>query len=120
MTSVATSVAETIRTAIPGSGIDCPPMVDPIRGDTPHTRVGVDVGGTFTDAVVVAAHGVFAAKVPTTPHDQGEGVVAAVAAALDAAGVTGAEVRSLAHGMTVGTNALLERRGAREIARHGA
>lgn len=113
MTSVVASVAEEIRTAIPGSGIDCPPMVDPIRGETPHTRVGVDVGGTFTDAVVVSAHGIFAAKVPTTPHDQGEGVVAAVAAALNAAGATGAEVRSLAHGMTVGTNALLERRGAR-------
>ena len=88
-------------------------MVDPIPGHTPHTRVGVDVGGTFTDAVVVRGGHAWTAKVPTTPQDQGEGVISAVEAALAHAGIAPADVDSVAHGMTVGTNALLERRGAR-------
>ncbi len=88
-------------------------MVDPIRGETPRVLVGVDVGGTFTDAVVAAGRRVHTAKVPTTPDDQGEGVVHAVRAALDAAGLRADQVARIAHGMTVGTNALLEGTGAR-------
>ncbi len=88
-------------------------MVDPAPGHTPLTRVGVDVGGTFTDAVVLRGAVAWTAKVPTTPHDQGEGVISAVQAALTRAGVAATEVDAVAHGMTVGTNALLERRGAR-------
>ncbi len=87
-------------------------MVEPTRGDTRSTRVGVDVGGTFTDAVVVTDGRVFTAKVPTTPHDQGVGVIAAVQAALKHADRAASDVQSIAHGMTIGTNALLERRGA--------
>ncbi|MCB0964537.1 MAG: hydantoinase/oxoprolinase family protein, partial [Acidimicrobiales bacterium] len=68
-------------------------------------RVGVDTGGTFTD--VVAADGTIA-KVPSTPRDPGEAVRTGAAA------VTGGGAPSvLAHGTTVATNALLERRGAR-------
>jgi len=69
---------------------------------------GVDVGGTFTDLVFVAPDGTIATtKVPSTPADQSVGVADALtAAALDPDVV-------LAHGMTVATNALLERRGAR-------
>lgn len=75
--------------------------------------LGVDVGGTFTDAVLVGA-GVFAtAKAPTTPDDQSVGVMAAVAKVLERAGRTAADVTAFAHGMTVGTNALLEGRAAR-------
>lgn len=88
-------------------------MVDPTRGETPLALVGVDVGGTFTDAVVVSDGRVHAAKVPTTPGDQGEAVVQAVGAALAAAGIEPAQVGSIAHGMTVGTNAMLEGTGAR-------
>lgn len=88
-------------------------MVDPIRGETPLALVGVDVGGTFTDAVVVHGDALHSAKVPTTPHDQGEGVVQAVLAALGAAGVAPDAVQRIAHGMTVGTNAMLEGTGAR-------
>ncbi len=88
-------------------------MLDPTGGDTPLTLVGVDVGGTFTDAVVVQGPLVYTAKVPTTPHDQGEGVIRAVRAALDAAGLMAGDVERIAHGMTVGTNALLEGTGAR-------
>ena len=70
-------------------------------------RLGVDVGGTFTDLVALVDGRVVTAKVPSTPADQSAGVMAAVAAA----GIEGAA--AFAHGMTVATNALLERRGAR-------
>ena len=72
-------------------------------------RVGIDVGGTFTDLAAVGPDGLVIAKVPTTPHDQSEAVLAAVLAS----GIDPAAVQALAHGMTVATNALLERRGAR-------
>jgi N-methylhydantoinase A len=75
--------------------------------------LGVDVGGTFTDAVLVDGERVHTAKAPSTPADQSVGVAAAVRAVLAAAGAEPASVRRFAHGMTVGTNALLERRGAR-------
>ena len=70
--------------------------------------LGVDVGGTFTDAVLVAAGVVHTAKAPTTPDDQSRGVMTAVERALDAAGASAGEVEGFAHGMTVATNALLE------------
>jgi N-methylhydantoinase A/oxoprolinase/acetone carboxylase beta subunit len=70
--------------------------------------LGVDVGGTFTDAVLATATGVFTAKRPTTPADQSLGVLAAIEAVLAGAGAVPGEVARFAHGMTVGTNALLE------------
>ena len=75
--------------------------------------LGVDVGGTFTDAVLASRTGLFTAKVPTTPADQSQGVMAAVSRALARAGVAPGDVSSFGHGMTVATNALLEERGAR-------
>jgi N-methylhydantoinase A len=75
--------------------------------------LGVDVGGTFTDAVLAFEGVVITAKAPTTPRDQSEGVIAAVQAALDRAGRRGREVESFSLGMTVATNALLEGRCAR-------
>jgi N-methylhydantoinase A/oxoprolinase/acetone carboxylase beta subunit len=74
--------------------------------------LGVDVGGTFTDAVLVLDGRVITAKAPTTPKDQSAGVLAAVAAALQAAGREARDVRAFSHGMTVATNALLEGNGA--------
>jgi N-methylhydantoinase A len=73
-----------------------------------NVRVGVDVGGTFTDLVVVEDRRVVTAKVSSTPGDQSEGAMRA----LEASGVRPEAVASLAHGTTVATNALLERRGA--------
>ena len=70
-------------------------------------RVGVDVGGTFTDLVALSGGRVVTAKVPSTPRDQSEGVMRALEA------VEAGAVTAFAHGMTVATNALLERRGAR-------
>src|SRR4051794_24028295 len=75
--------------------------------------LGVDVGGTFTDAVLVAGDRLHTAKAPSTPRDQSEGVMHAVAGALEAAGAEPGDVELFAHGMTVATNALLEGRGAR-------
>jgi N-methylhydantoinase A len=75
--------------------------------------LGVDVGGTFTDAALLDDGAIHTAKVPTTPGDESTGVMRAIAAVLERAGATAADVDSFAHGMTVGTNALLEERGAR-------
>jgi N-methylhydantoinase A len=76
--------------------------------------LGVDVGGTFTDAVLVAADSsVHTAKVPSTPADQSLAVLDAVRAVLARAGARGDQVERFAHGMTVATNALLEGRCAR-------
>lgn len=75
--------------------------------------LGVDVGGTFTDAVLLDSGHVHTAKAPTTPADQSEGVLAAVEVALGRAGAEAEAVEGFSHGMTVGTNALLERAGAR-------
>src|SRR2546421_3150201 len=75
--------------------------------------LGVDVGGTFTDAVLAFDDRVVTAKAPTTPEDQSEGVMAAVRAALERAGRDAGDVAEFSHGMTVATNALLEGRSAR-------
>jgi N-methylhydantoinase A len=75
--------------------------------------LGVDVGGTFTDAVVFDGSALHTAKAPTTPDDQSRGVLTAVEAALARAGAGADAIEGFAHGMTVGTNALLEERGAR-------
>src|SRR3954451_5752803 len=75
--------------------------------------LGVDVGGTFTDAALLTPDGLVTAKAPSTPRDQSEGVLNAVSAALEAAGASASDVSRFAHGMTVGTNALLEGKVAR-------
>jgi N-methylhydantoinase A len=76
--------------------------------------LGVDVGGTFTDAVLALEDGrLVTAKSPSTPDDQSRGVMAAVRAALERAHRGAGDVDAFAHGMTVATNALLEGKGAR-------
>src|SRR5690242_10966179 len=71
--------------------------------------LGVDVGGTFTDAVLVRPDGVVhSAKVPTSSTDQSVPVIEAVTALLEAAGADTSQISRFAHGMTVATNALLE------------
>ncbi|HEX6499122.1 MAG TPA: hydantoinase/oxoprolinase family protein [Micromonosporaceae bacterium] len=72
-------------------------------------RVGVDVGGTFTDLVALSDGRLVTSKVPSTPREQSDALFAAIAAA----GVPAATVGVLAHGTTVADNALLERRGGR-------
>lgn len=77
--------------------------------------LGVDVGGTFTDAVLADEGRLVTAKTPSTPDDQSEGVLEAIRAVLEAAGASAPDVRAFSHGMTVATNALLEGRGARTV-----
>ena len=74
-------------------------------------RVGVDVGGTFTDVVLGLDDGVRVAKVPSTPDDQAEGVLDGVRQLA----VRPADIVRFAHGTTVATNAVLERAGARTV-----
>nr|MBA3422519.1 hydantoinase/oxoprolinase family protein [Thermoleophilaceae bacterium] len=76
--------------------------------------LGVDVGGTFTDAALLTGEGeLVTAKAPTTPDDQSCGAIAAVEAVLEQAGAHARVVERFVHGMTVGTNALLEQKVAR-------
>src|SRR5512139_3450343 len=86
----------------------------PARGgtmDNARFSLGIDVGGTFTDLVTWdRAESTFALhKVPTTPWDVAEGLLAA----LCKSEVPSAGIAEIAHGTTVATNALLERKGAR-------
>jgi N-methylhydantoinase A len=74
--------------------------------------LGVDVGGTFTDAALFDGRSLHTAKAPTTPGDQSCGVLTAVDEVLRLKGAEADRVEVFAHGMTVGTNALLEERGA--------
>src|SRR3954451_23019209 len=77
--------------------------------------LGVDVGGTFTDAVLAVGGRLVTAKAPTTPEDQSEGVLNAVTAVLERAGEDASDVEEFAHGTTAATNALLEGEGAKTV-----
>jgi N-methylhydantoinase A len=78
-------------------------------------RLGVDVGGTFTDLLLIddTTGDTHRAKTPSTPHDQSEAVIAGVDKVCERAGVDPGEVAHLMHGTTVATNAVLEGKGAR-------
>jgi N-methylhydantoinase A len=75
-------------------------------------RLGVDVGGTFTDVVLVVDGEVTTAKVPTTA-EQSDGVLAGIEAACERAGIEPTAIEQFRHAMTVTTNAMLEETGAR-------
>jgi N-methylhydantoinase A len=70
-------------------------------------RVGVEVGGTFTDLVAIGDGAVRVTKVPSVPSRPDEGAFDA----LRASGVAFSEIEDLSHGSTVATNAVLERKG---------
>lgn len=78
-------------------------------------RLGVDVGGTFTDLLLFNdADGRFwRHKTPSTPHDSSEGILQGVNAICDKAQISPAQVSFFLHGTTVATNAVLEGKGAR-------
>lgn len=81
-------------------------------------RIGVDVGGTFTDLVLETEgegggdHRVFVHKVPSTPADQSEGVLKGVLEICRIAGIPPSDVRMIVHGTTVATNITIEHNGA--------
>jgi N-methylhydantoinase A len=78
-----------------------------------HIRIGIDVGGTFTDLLLVddASGDVTVVKTLTTPADPSAAVDVGVREALAAAGTTSARVGSVLHGTTLVTNAIIERKG---------
>ncbi len=81
---------------------------------TPTFRVGVDIGGTFTDLVVYnpATGALTFGKTLTTPADPAQAITSGLAETLPRAGATLAEVAQIIHGTTLVTNAIIERRGA--------
>jgi N-methylhydantoinase A len=80
-------------------------------------RIGVDIGGTFTDVAIVDDDSgrIGAAKALTTPRDFAGGVLAALDTAIERYGIRTADVALLTHATTVVTNALLEEKGARAV-----
>ena len=78
-------------------------------------RLGVDVGGTFTDLLLFNQQdgSFFRHKTPSTPHDSSEGILNGLGAICEKAGITPADIEFFLHGTTVATNAVLEGKGAR-------
>lgn len=77
-------------------------------------RLGIDVGGTFTDLVFSGDDGcVLTKKVPTTPADYGRGIVEGVEATMHLHGIAATDIVAVVHATTVATNTILEGRGAR-------
>lgn len=95
-------------------------MMDSVEArNAPRLRapihVGVDVGGTFTDLVVTIDGGnrTILHKLPSTPERPDRAIIDGIRKVLTARGLAAADVSHLAHGTTVGTNALIQRRGGR-------
>ena len=79
-------------------------------------RLGVDVGGTFTDLFLVSDESgatQYRVKTPSTPSDPSEGVLKGVRRICEEAGIGAGDLRNILHGTTVATNAVLESKGAR-------
>jgi N-methylhydantoinase A len=77
--------------------------------------IGVDVGGTFTDLVAFddANAMVYIHKTPSTPADPAQAIILGIEQIVNKIGKGGAPIHEIAHGTTVGTNALIERKGGR-------
>ena len=90
---------------------------EPVRLNGPW-RIGIDVGGTFTDLVLIdSTNARYVTKLPSTPHDPSLGVISTLTQMANTAGLTTAALLSgcsqIVHGSTVATNTLLEHRGSR-------
>src|SRR5262245_53454889 len=85
------------------------------RRDPMGYRLGIDVGGTFTDLVLFCEEtgAVTVEKVPSVPSDPAQGIMDGIARILTAAGAEPTTITYVAHGTTVATNTLLQRNGAR-------
>lgn len=77
-------------------------------------RIGIDVGGTFTDVVLACSDGrVSLIKIPTTPDDPGIGATEGVRQVLAKVGLQPAQVAEIVHGTTIASNTILQKTGAR-------
>ena len=75
-------------------------------------RLGIDVGGTFTDVVLLGDDGtLLTRKVSSTPDDYSRAIVQGVREVLDGAGVDGEVIQEVGHGTTVASNTIIERKG---------
>jgi N-methylhydantoinase A len=83
-------------------------------GAAPRYRFGFDIGGTFTDFVLIDSNTgrIYSYKTLTTPHRPAEAVMTGWRALMEETGATGADVETAIHGTTLITNALIERKGA--------
>jgi len=77
------------------------------------TRLGVDIGGTFTDVVLEKGGEVFSTKVLTTYAAPENAIINGMHQVLAKAGVGAGDIDQIIHGTTLATNALIERRGAK-------
>ncbi len=78
-----------------------------------ETAIGIDIGGTFIDIVVITDSGLQLFKVPSTPQAPAEGVLSELADLIEQGDVVPGQVRRIAHGSTIATNALLEGKWAK-------
>ena len=84
-----------------------------MTSSAPTARLGVDIGGTFTDVALEIGERRFTSKILTTTKAPEEGVLAAIRAVIGEARVEPSQVALVIHGTTLATNALIERKGAR-------
>src|SRR5882757_802436 len=77
-------------------------------------RLGVDIGGTFTDVVMMADDGtIFSKKVLSTPQDYSQGIENGVSALIAELGIDASQIGEFVHATTVATNTIIERKGAK-------
>jgi len=89
-------------------------MLDGRASKSGSLRIGVDIGGTFTDLVLARDDNtLFVGKVSSTPADPGEAVINGLAEMLSKLSIDPLDVREIVHGTTVGSNAILQRKGAK-------
>ena len=77
------------------------------------TSIGIDIGGTFTDVVLRTSSASHILKVPSVRSDPGRAVMTALEQMAERLGLSASDIASFAHGTTIATNAVLERKGAR-------
>src|SRR5260221_14425740 len=89
-------------------------MPDLSGAPTAGVRIGVDIGGTFTDLVLCQPdQTLLVAKISSTPHDASEAVIRGLEHIIALAGVAPATVTEIVHGTTVASNTILQKVGAR-------
>ncbi len=79
------------------------------------SRMGIDVGGTFTDLLLFDDNtgALHLLKTPSTPHDQSIGILTGVERLIAQSGIAAADIKTVLHGTTVSTNIVLEEKGAK-------
>ena len=92
-------------------------MVGDSSSQTRFITIGADIGGTFTDVVVIdeLKRSIYSTKILTTPEEPELAVLRAVDEMLSLTSTVAANIRILVHGTTLATNAIIERKGARTL-----